>query len=187
MDGGVNKCDLSDHCYDANLYYKPKRGAALFWYNHLINEETGWLGPLDVMSYHGGCDVLKGTKWAANNWINAGNDRETDMKVWEVSKLVEKDFQERLERYPWEEQTRGEEETPGTEENLGKEENPGKEETYGNDSLQAAEETSNRGAEQNRIEEKTPGKKDNRGEEETYGEDKSRGQNLTEKEARKEK
>ena len=175
MDGGVNKCDLSDHCYDANLYYKPKRGAALFWYNHLINEETGWLGPLDVMSYHGGCDVLKGTKWAANNWINAGNDRETDMKVWEVSRLVEKDFQERLERYPWEEQTRGEEETPG------------KEETYGNDSLQAAEETSNRGAEQNRIEEKTPGKKDNRGEEETYGEDKSRGQNLTEKEARKEK
>ena len=175
MDGGVNKCDLSDHCYDANLYYKPKRGTALFWYNHLINEETGWLGPLDVMSYHGGCDVLEGTKWAANNWINAGNDRETDMKVWEVSRLVEKDFQERLERYPWEEQTRGEEETPG------------KEETYGNDSLQAAEETSNRGAEQNRIEEKTPGKKDNRGEEETYGEDKSRGQNLTEKEARKEK
>ena len=181
MDGGVNKCDLSDHCYDANLYYKPKRGTALFWYNHLINEETGWLGPLDVMSYHGGCDVLEGTKWAANNWINAGNDRETDIKVWEVSRLAEKDFQERLERYPWEEQTRGEEETPGTEEN------PGKEETYGNDSLQAAEETSNRGAEQNRIEEKTPGKKDNRGEEETYGEDKSNEQNLTEKEARKEK
>lgn len=180
-DGVVNKCDLSDHCYDANLYYKPKRGTALFWYNHLVNEETGWLGPIDLMSYHGGCDVLEGTKWAANNWINAGNDRETDLKVWEISRLVEKDFQERMERYPWEEQTRGEEETPGKEETLRKEE------THEKDSLRGAEETPNRRAEQTHIEEKTPRQKENRGEGETHREKKIPGQNRTDKEVQKEK
>jgi len=101
----VNKCDLSDHCYDANLYYKPKRGSALMWYNHLVSNTTGWLGPLDVMSYHGGCDVIEGTKWAANNWINAGVDREADFKVWEQARLMEEDFLERMKRYPWEEET----------------------------------------------------------------------------------
>ena len=106
----MNKCDLSEHCYDANLYYKPKRGAALLWYNHLVSDETGWLGPMDIMSYHGGCDVIEGTKWAANNWINAGSDRETDLKVWKVSRLVEEDFQERMRRHPWEEETHGHEE-----------------------------------------------------------------------------
>ena len=76
------------------------------WYNHLVSNTTGWLGPLDVMSYHGGCDVIEGTKWAANNWINAGADRETDFEVWDQAKLVEEDFMERMIRYPWEEQTR---------------------------------------------------------------------------------
>ena len=58
------------------------------------------------MSYHGGCDVIEGTKWAANNWINAGVDRETDFEIWDVAKLVEEDFLERMKRYPWEEETR---------------------------------------------------------------------------------
>ncbi|XP_078354573.1 transmembrane prolyl 4-hydroxylase-like isoform X2 [Oculina patagonica] len=106
FDGDINKCDLSDHCYDANLYYKPKRGAALFWYNHHVSEKTGWLGALDVLSYHGGCDVIKGVKWAANNWINAGVNREKDLKLWEESRLMEEDFLERMRRHPWEEQTR---------------------------------------------------------------------------------
>ena len=57
------------------------------------------------MSYHGGCDVIEGTKWAANNWINAGADRETDFEVWDQAKLVEEDFMENMKRYPWEEQT----------------------------------------------------------------------------------
>lgn len=83
------------------------------WYNHLVSNATGWLGPLDVMSYHGGCDVIEGTKWAANNWINAGVDRETDFKVWEQVKLMEEDFQERMRRYPWEEETREKENDGG--------------------------------------------------------------------------
>lgn len=41
------------------------------WYNHLMDEESGWLGEMDEYSLHGGCDILKGEKWIANNWITA--------------------------------------------------------------------------------------------------------------------
>jgi len=41
------------------------------WYNHMISNVTGLLGPQDERSLHGGCDVLEGYKWIANNWINA--------------------------------------------------------------------------------------------------------------------
>ena len=34
-------------------------------------EESGWLGEMDEYSLHGGCDILKGEKWIANNWITA--------------------------------------------------------------------------------------------------------------------
>ena len=48
------------------------------WYNHLRDAKTGWYGGLDQMSYHGGCDIIKGEKWIANNWINIlGKSRET--------------------------------------------------------------------------------------------------------------
>lgn len=60
---------------------------------------------MDFMSYHGGCNVIEGTKWAANNWINAGPIRELDLKLWEETRLMEEDFQERMKREPWEEQT----------------------------------------------------------------------------------
>ena len=31
------------------------------------------LGPVDRYSLHGGCDVIKGEKWIANNWLTAPN------------------------------------------------------------------------------------------------------------------
>ena len=74
---------MSSHCDKANLVYMPRKGTALFWYNHVIDDDTGWLGKLDEMSSHGGCDVIQGEKWAANNWLNAVNDREADLEVWE--------------------------------------------------------------------------------------------------------
>lgn len=85
-------CDLSNYCHAAKITYKPKRGTALFWYNHEINQENGWLGELDKMSYHGGCDVTKGTKWAANNWINAGKNREKDISSWADYKHYVEDY-----------------------------------------------------------------------------------------------
>ena len=65
------------------------------------------------MSYHGGCDVIEGTKWAANNWINAGVDRERDFQVWEQVTLIEEEFLERMRRHPWEEETREKESDGG--------------------------------------------------------------------------
>lgn len=107
----INKCNLAEHCYDSNLYYKPKRGTALLWYNHFVSNETGWLGPVDQASFHGGCNVIEGTKWAANNWINAAIDREADLKVWELTRVMEEEYQEKMKENPWEEQTNRKEQT----------------------------------------------------------------------------
>ncbi|XP_015752716.1 PREDICTED: transmembrane prolyl 4-hydroxylase-like [Acropora digitifera] len=72
------RCDLSRHCHKANLYVKPRKGTAIMWYNHLRDKRTGWHGSLDEMTYHGGCDIIKGQKWIANNWINIlGDSRDT--------------------------------------------------------------------------------------------------------------
>ncbi len=62
---------MSHYCKDANLVLKPRRGTAVLWYNHLINEDTGWLGELEERALHGGCDVTKGEKWIANVWLTA--------------------------------------------------------------------------------------------------------------------
>lgn len=40
------------------------------WYNHQRDDNTGWVGRIDPTTYHGGCDVIRGRKWIANNWIN---------------------------------------------------------------------------------------------------------------------
>lgn len=63
--------NLSTHCYDANIVVRPTRGTAIMWYNHVVDNVTGLLGTQDERSLHGGCDVLEGHKWIANNWINA--------------------------------------------------------------------------------------------------------------------
>ncbi|XP_045181705.2 transmembrane prolyl 4-hydroxylase-like [Mercenaria mercenaria] len=60
--------DLSNFCYNASVVVKPKRGTAIMWYNHLL-DENGYLGHVDMRSNHGGCDIIKGNKWIANNWI----------------------------------------------------------------------------------------------------------------------
>ncbi|XP_060593364.1 transmembrane prolyl 4-hydroxylase-like [Ruditapes philippinarum] len=64
--------DLSHYCYNASVVVSPKRGTAIMWYNHLL-DENGYLGHVDMRSFHGGCDIIKGTKWIANNWITATN------------------------------------------------------------------------------------------------------------------
>ena len=61
---------------------KPKKGNALLWYNHEIDDKTSWMGDLDHFTFHGGCEVRTGTKWIANNWISVGNDRLEDIQNW---------------------------------------------------------------------------------------------------------
>jgi prolyl 4-hydroxylase len=41
----------------------PKKGAAAFWYD-LASD-----GFRDITSSHGGCPVLKGSKWILNKWM----------------------------------------------------------------------------------------------------------------------
>ncbi|XP_006822380.1 transmembrane prolyl 4-hydroxylase-like [Saccoglossus kowalevskii] len=65
--------DLSNHCKDSNIVVKPEKGKAVMWYNHIIDEETGWMGDMDNFTLHGGCDVHTGRKWIANNWINVAD------------------------------------------------------------------------------------------------------------------
>ncbi|KAM7450278.1 prolyl 4-hydroxylase [Porites harrisoni] len=63
--------NLSNYCHDANLVIAPKRGTAIMWYNHFLDSEDELLGERDPYSLHGGCDVIRGTKWIANHWIPA--------------------------------------------------------------------------------------------------------------------
>ncbi|XP_068725292.1 transmembrane prolyl 4-hydroxylase-like [Montipora capricornis] len=74
--------NLSAYCSKANLKIAPKRGTAIMWYNHVIDESSAWLSNLDSMSYHGGCDVIKGHKWIVNNWINVIGNSWDDLRTW---------------------------------------------------------------------------------------------------------
>ncbi|XP_041453052.1 transmembrane prolyl 4-hydroxylase-like [Lytechinus variegatus] len=76
---GYDYVDLNTNCYK-NLHVKPEYGKAIMWYNHHIDEETGWLSSQNKYSVHGGCAVTKGTKWIANNWITVDNVYERQME-----------------------------------------------------------------------------------------------------------
>ncbi|XP_052224847.1 transmembrane prolyl 4-hydroxylase-like [Dreissena polymorpha] len=63
--------NLSYYCHNSSLVIKPVRGTAIMWYSHFKDEQTGYLGKADQRSQHGGCDLIKGSKWIANNWISS--------------------------------------------------------------------------------------------------------------------
>jgi len=58
FDTFVRECDAGD-----GLVVAPRRGDALLFYSQSP------AGRLDPNSYHGGCPVIRGTKWASNVWI----------------------------------------------------------------------------------------------------------------------
>jgi len=68
--GDLDFFNLSHNCHQG-LVVSPRKGTAVMWYNHFIDEESGWMGARDEYSLHGGCDILKGEKWIANLWITA--------------------------------------------------------------------------------------------------------------------
>eukprot|EP00118_Oscarella_pearsei_P026364 m.309813 g.309813 ORF g.309813 m.309813 type:complete len:400 (+) comp48022_c0_seq1:103-1302(+) len=61
-------CNLSSQC-DRGVVVRPKMGSAVLWYSHQLRD-GGQIGEVDLRTYHGGCDVLEGEKWIANNWID---------------------------------------------------------------------------------------------------------------------
>ncbi|PIK45176.1 putative transmembrane prolyl 4-hydroxylase [Apostichopus japonicus] len=75
----VEPRDLTSHCKDANLYLQPHHRMAVMWYNHHLDRERGWLGDRNLFAFHGGCDVIKGEKWIANNWITVDDNYEMQM------------------------------------------------------------------------------------------------------------
>ncbi|XP_048587880.1 transmembrane prolyl 4-hydroxylase-like [Nematostella vectensis] len=79
------KCNLAKHCSDSNLVITPKKGKAIMFYNHLVDPKSRWMSALDPRSFHGGCDVKKGTKWVANVWINVIGDGMNELKSWKMN------------------------------------------------------------------------------------------------------
>ena len=69
--------NLSRNCNRASLVVKPVKGSALLWYNNVLDEESGKMGEVDMLTLHGGCDVIQGEKWIANLWINAPRGDQT--------------------------------------------------------------------------------------------------------------
>lgn len=69
----VDKFNLMQYCHDGNVVVTPQRGKAVMWYNHFVDEETGWMGEMDEYSLHGGCGLWSGVKWIANNWITSAD------------------------------------------------------------------------------------------------------------------
>ncbi|XP_078355779.1 transmembrane prolyl 4-hydroxylase-like [Oculina patagonica] len=67
----TDEFNLSINCHSANLVLSPKKGTAIMWYNNFIDPDSGLLGSVDRYTFHGGCDVIKGEKWIANNWLTA--------------------------------------------------------------------------------------------------------------------
>ena len=81
-------CNLARNCHKSNMVIKPEKGKAVLWYNHLIRRHSGWLGQVDFRSFHGGCNVQKGEKWIANNWINVSPIRMDDFRLWASEKII---------------------------------------------------------------------------------------------------
>lgn len=71
---------LYRNCQDASVRVPAKKRKAVIWYNHLIDEETGWMGDIDDYTLHGGCPVTEGEKWVANFWIKTNNDKSIDIE-----------------------------------------------------------------------------------------------------------
>lgn len=98
----LSKCNSHEYCTKGNLVIKPERGKAILWYNHVINDEGTWIGGLDNAMYYGHCDVIKGEKWIATNWINVDGEGDLELRAWRKgSNLIsqtKKESQRILER-----------------------------------------------------------------------------------------
>ena len=67
------------------------------WYNHHVDNATGWLGQVDEYAFHGGCDVRRGTKWIANSWISVGEYRDKDIWNWiEIAQQQQEEDEEKI-------------------------------------------------------------------------------------------
>lgn len=83
--------NLNEKCGLPGLKVTAEMGKAIIWYNHFVNQTSGWLGEQDRHTYHGGCPVKKGEKWVANFWIKVTDDKEDDLaKMHKYQQLLSK-------------------------------------------------------------------------------------------------
>lgn len=83
--GANGVVDMSD-C-SRGIRVTPKRGAAILWYN-LKATGNGHEAFLDVRSLHGGCDVERGEKFAANKWVYNRKQDAVDFSYYIDSSLT---------------------------------------------------------------------------------------------------
>ena len=72
---------------ERGLRVKPKKRAALLWYN-MLPLGNGHEARPDRLSLHGGCDVIKGEKWASNKWVYNHNWAHRDLVDSEVEGMA---------------------------------------------------------------------------------------------------
>ncbi|KAL4236382.1 L-ascorbic acid binding [Mactra antiquata] len=70
---------LYKKCHEVDLRVPAEKRKAIIWYNHFIDESTGWMGDIDEYTLHGGCPVKAGEKWIANFWIKTNDEKSIDL------------------------------------------------------------------------------------------------------------
>ncbi|ESP00469.1 hypothetical protein LOTGIDRAFT_157676 [Lottia gigantea] len=85
------KINLYRNCSESALHIKPERGKVIVWYNHYIDQQTGWMGEMDDRTLHGGCPVVTGEKWIGNFWVRVLDTKEEDLeRIREINKKLNK-------------------------------------------------------------------------------------------------
>ena len=82
----LRKCNTHAYCPKTGLVVKPVKGKVIMWYNHLTSDDGRWVENLDRRTYYGLCDVTKGERWLAVNWINIIGDGNSTFKAWRRGK-----------------------------------------------------------------------------------------------------
>lgn len=78
----IRKCEEQPDAKFANIAVTPKRGKAVFWYNHAVSPNTGWMSQMDPMSFVSGGQVDSGISWAARMWVDVIGDGVQHLKPW---------------------------------------------------------------------------------------------------------
>jgi len=79
----IDESNQIDGCsLNTSLNIKPKKGKAIFWYNHHTNPRDGMIGDINQEAMTAHCEVKKGEKWIASSWINIIGDGDLELRAW---------------------------------------------------------------------------------------------------------
>ncbi|XP_065657223.1 uncharacterized protein LOC100206310 isoform X3 [Hydra vulgaris] len=78
----IDEANKKEGCPNSSVVIQPKKGKAVFWYNHHVNKKNGMVGDINQESMSAHCEVLKGEKWTASSWINVIGDGDLFQRAW---------------------------------------------------------------------------------------------------------